>query len=52
MPRGIKRVVKRALPARNRARHRMGDHVTNRVILKKPARVGLGHCWPSFMSGA
>jgi hypothetical protein len=41
VPRGIERVVKRPFPARDRARHRVLDHVADAVILEEAAGIGL-----------
>jgi hypothetical protein len=38
---GIQRVVKRAFTHVNSAGHRMGDHITNGVILEKPTCIRL-----------
>ena len=52
MARRIKRMIERALAARDGARHRMGDRLTDAVIFKKPARIGFDHdqCCPNFTS--
>ena len=63
MPRRIKRMIERPLPARNRARHGMHDRLAQPIVLEEPPRIGLhrrlsckwpeGHpyCSPSFRSG-
>ncbi len=45
-------MIERALAARNGARHRMVDHIANRIVFEKAAGIGFEHyCAPNFMSG-
>ena len=52
MARGIQRMIKGTFATGQGAGNSVLDRLPQRVVFKKPARIGFGHhCSPSFMSG-